>query len=628
MASFQQEFREKCREAWKPPPNLKVSEWADQRRKLSSEASAEPGQWYTDRAPYLRFPMDAYNNPQWKEIVMMFSSQTGKTEVLNNICGFNIDLNPGPMLVIQPTLDMGEAWSKDRLAPMLRDSPTLKLKVDTRARNGSNTLLQKQFPGGHLTIAGANSPASLASRPIRDVLADEIDRFPASAGNEGDPLNLAIQRTANFWNSTVIMSSTPTIKGASRIEMAYEKSQQYMFQVPCPTCDHKQFLTWKNLKIPQNSAGEYDTSGTYYVCEGNGCYLTERAKGYMLANGEWVLVGQGELKRRVGVKINTLYSPWMTWQEMADSWLESKDENELLQTFVNTKLGESWEIKHSGGMMLEAGSQCEDYDAESVPDSVLLITGAVDTQDDRLEFLSQGWGVKRERWNLEHKIFWGDTSKPEVWFELDKHLKRSYTVRGKQMRIAITLIDSGGHRTQEVYNFVKPRQDRRVFASKGSSSYYAPIANKGRQVGNQRVMLFEIGSDTAKDSILYSSLKLEKPGPGFIHHPKDCDQEYFDQLSMSEVRYKNKPTDRLGRKKKVVRLFEYQKLRERNEILDLHVLNMAAYYILNPDIDILAKRATSDVTEIVTPEPINPFKPLQPSRLKRPAKKRNWATNI
>lgn len=627
MTPFSEEIRNVMSDAWRPPPDLTVSEWADQYRQLSPEASAEPGQWYTSRAPYLKAIMDAYNDPRWQEIVCMMASQCAKTEAINNIIGYNVDLSPAPMLVVQPTLDMAEAWSKDRLAPMLRDSPTLKEKTTRRSRDGSSTLLHKQFPGGHVTMAGANSPASLASRPVRDVLADEIDRYPPSAGNEGDPLNLAVARTANFWNAKIVMTSTPTIKGASRIEDAYQKSQQHQFFLPCPHCGTYQTLRWPQIIIPKAPDGRYLTKNTYYACEA-GCEIHETHKHWMLANGEWRQVGEGSLVRRIGFHINSIYSPWMTWNKLADLFIEAGSEPELLQTFINTKLAETWELKFGGGKQLTAGNACEDYDDENLPDNILLITCAVDTQDDRLEMLSQGWGQKRERWNIEHKIFWGDTSRDAVWFELDEYLKRKYRVGGRDLPIAITGIDSGGSRTQEVYNFVKSRQHRRIFALKGSSSYYAPVANNGRQVGIQRVMLYEVGTDTAKDSILYSSLQLTSPGPGYIHHPKWCDQEYFDQLSMSEVRIKNKPTDRLGRKKRINRLFEYQKLRERNEILDLHVYNMAAYYILNPDIDVIsAKRQGSENVKPLK-EPERPFTPLRPMRHRKVSRRKNWVRDI
>ena len=220
---------------FQPPPRLTISEWADKKRRLSPESSAEPGMWHTDRAEYQRGMMDAFNDPNVEYVTLMTSSQVGKTEIVNNIIGYYIEHDPSPMLLIMPTLEMGMAWSKDRFAPMLRDTPSLKGKVtDAKAKDSGNTILHKTFPGGHITVAGANSPASLASRPVRIVLFDEVDRFPSSAGTEGDPVKLGTKRTQTFWNRKIFHNSTPTVKGVSRIESLWEESDQRYFFVPCP----------------------------------------------------------------------------------------------------------------------------------------------------------------------------------------------------------------------------------------------------------------------------------------------------------------------------------------------------------------------------------------------------------
>lgn len=233
-----------------PPPRLNISQWADSYRRLSSEASAEPGQWRTDRAPYQRGIMDAINEPGVETVVVMSSAQVGKTELLLNTIGYYMDYDASPILLLQPTLEMAEAFSKDRLSPMLRDTPALKDKVgDPKARNSGNTLLHKTFPGGHITMAGANSPSSLASRPIRILLADEVDRYPVSAGSEGDPVNLAAKRTTTFWNKKKLYVSTPTIKGVSRIEAEYEDSTMEQWCLPCPHCGEYQPLTWAQIRF-------------------------------------------------------------------------------------------------------------------------------------------------------------------------------------------------------------------------------------------------------------------------------------------------------------------------------------------------------------------------------------------
>jgi len=250
----------------KPPPILTVSEWADQKRRLSSESSAEAGQWRTSRAPYQKGIMDALNESNVHSVVVMSSAQVGKTELILNVLGFHIDYDPSPILVIQPTLEMAESFSKDRLAPMIRDTKALRGKVkDAKSRDSNNTLLHKKFPGGHISLAGANSPASLASRPIRIVLCDEVDRYPTSAGSEGDPVNLARKRTATFYNKKVILASTPTLKNASRIEAAYEETDKRRYHVPCPDCGQFQHLKWKQIKWDKDKL-DY----TAYYCEACG----------------------------------------------------------------------------------------------------------------------------------------------------------------------------------------------------------------------------------------------------------------------------------------------------------------------------------------------------------------------
>jgi phage terminase large subunit GpA-like protein len=238
------------KKTFKPPPNLKLSEWSDRYRKLSPESSAEAGAWNTSRCEYQREIMDSFNNPNIERIVVMTSSQVGKTEILLNAIGYYIDQDPSPMLVVMPSLSMGQAFSKDRLSAMIRDTEKLKDKVkDARSRDSGNTTMHKKFAGGHISIVGSNSSASLASRPIRCLFMDEVDRFELSAGSEGSPIFLSIARTKTFWNRKIFMCSTPTIKGLSAIESAFEESDKRYYYVPCPECEHKQVLKWKiNLK--------------------------------------------------------------------------------------------------------------------------------------------------------------------------------------------------------------------------------------------------------------------------------------------------------------------------------------------------------------------------------------------
>jgi phage terminase large subunit GpA-like protein len=550
--------------------------------------------------------MDAVNDPTTHTVVIMTSAQIGKTEAINNIIAFYVCYEPSPMLNVQPTVEMAETWSKDRLAPMIRDTPALKMRMGgPTSRASGNTMLHKQFPGGHITMAGANSAASLASRPIRVVLCDEVDRYPISAGTEGDPVNLARKRTATFWNRKVILTSTPTIKGMSRIESEFEMSDKRRYFVPCPHCGEMQSLKWSNVVFDKA-----DVRSTSYACV-NGCVIEESHKQWMLANGEW----KAELpfNGRAGFHLNELYSPWRRWWEIVQDFLEVKDNTDRLKTWTNTSLGETWqdkgeEVDHSGLM-----SRREAYDADSLPQEILLITAAADVQGDRIEALSQGWGQDQEHWDIEHKVFWGDPSRPDVWRELDEWLLKTYPVGNSGLKIACCTVDSGGHHTEHVYNFCKPRQGRRVFAIKGSSQYHGPIASKPQQTGRQRVMLYSIGTDTAKDTVLLSWLKVDEPGPGYIHFPHHVDDEHFRQLTAE-----SRKTEYFRGTKR----YKWSKIRPRNEILDLHVYNYAAYAILQPDIKSISSKRRP--VEQVNEEPIQ----RSTQKIRRVKPRRPWASDI
>src|SRR3954466_507723 len=461
---------EKAARSLRPPPRWSVSQWADESpRYLSPESSAEPGPWSNARAPYQRDIMDALNDPAIETVVIMSSAQIGKTEIINNILGYFIDQDPSPILVVMPTLEIAHAWSKDRLAPMLRDTPSLRGKVkEAKAKLADNTMLHKKFPGGHLTIAGANSPSSLASRPIRIVCCDEVDKYPASAGTEGDPVNLAFKRTTAFWNRRHIMVSTPTIKGASRIEAAYEISDQRRFHVPCPHCDSLQVLKWSQVHWPQNRPEE-----AAYACEHCGVELTDADKPGMLSRGEWIAEMPG--RSTAGFHVNELYSPWVTWPQMAKAFLEAKRLPETLKTWINTSLGETWEQE---GESVDDGTlygRREEYAAE-VPRDAVVLTAGVDVQEDRLEVEVVAWGETEECWSIEYRTIRGNPAQGEIWYELDAYLARTFDHQsGVRLRIACALIDSGGHHTKQVYAFCKPRVTRRIYACKGFAGAGKPL---------------------------------------------------------------------------------------------------------------------------------------------------------
>lgn len=558
-------FREQS-ERFKPTPELTVSEWADEFRVLSPEASAEPGPWDTERNPPMRAIMDAVSDPAVETIVIMTSSQVGKTEAILNIIGFHIHQDPAPLLVVMPTLEIGEAFSKDRLAPMLRDTPALRLLVgDPKARDSGNTLLHKTFPGGHITIAGANSPSSLASRPIRIVLCDEVDRYKLSAGTEGDPVNLARKRATTFWNRKFIMVSTPGIKGISRIEREWNISDQCYGYVPCEDCGEFQRLVWSQVRW---DSGHPETA--HYVCEHCGTLWGDPQRWRSLKKIEYRAANRFRGIR--GYHINEVYSPWVRLGEMAQDFLDAKGSSETLKTFINTSLGEPFEYDAEKVDAHSLMTRMEEW-GEEAPDPVLVITCGVDVQDDRLEVERVGWGPDEESWSLDHQILYGDPSGPELWAELDGYLLTPITRRdGTVIPVHASCIDHGGHHAAGVSRFVRDRMRRRVYAIKGMAGPGKPIWPKRATKTKLNINLFVIGVDPAKDAV-YAKLKVKQPGPGYCHFPTGRDHQYFDQLTAEQIETKYIK----GFPSRVYILPSGR----RNEALDLRVYAYAALQSLN-----------------------------------------------
>lgn len=559
---------------WTPPKNLKISDWADHYRKLSPESSAEAGQWRTDRAEYQREIMDAFNDPDIQRIIFMKSAQVGATEILLNVIGYYIDQDPAPMLIMQPTLQMAQAFSKDRLATMIRDSEKIRHCVkDARSRDSGNTVLSKKFAGGNLNIVGSNSAAGLASRPIRIVLADETDRYEQSAGAEGDPISLATKRTTTFWNKKIYMCSTPTIKGLSRIETAFEESDKRYYHVPCPECNVKQVLKWKNVVWEEDKP---ETAN--YACGECGAVIDESKKQWMLKHGEWI--ASAPKSDTAGFHISELYSVWSTWADMAKSFLEAKKNPEMLKTWINTALGESWEEQGEAVEYDTLLARRLNYDYTTIPEDVLVLTAGVDTQKDRLELQLVGWGKNYEAWVCDYKIFWGDPNAMNVWNDLDNYLKKRFkTESERSIPISCCTIDSGGHHTNMVYQFTKPRQARRIFAVKGLSVAGKPIANRPSYVGKNKAALYGIGTDSAKEAI-FARLSTE-PDTTTLHFCSDLDEEYFKQLTAE------KRITKFVRGRKTL---AWKQVRPRNEALDTLVYNFAAIYILNPNYEAIENK--------------------------------------
>ncbi len=572
---------------FKPPEKLKISEWADRERILSIESSAEPGRWFTSRALYQGGIMDAFSEENIETVVVMSSSQVGKTEIILNVIGYFISQQPSPMLVVMPTLELAEYFSKNRLAPMLRDTPCLRGKVKTpRAKGAENTTLMKVFPGGFLAIAGANSPASLAARPIRVLLMDEVDRFPASAGQEGDPVSLAEKRTTTFWNRKIGLFSTPTIKGYSRIELAYEQSDKRKYYVPCLHCGEMQYLKFSQLRWQK---GKYATA--VYVCEYCGKHLTDADKIRMVRAGQWI--AEKETKKVAGFYLNELYSPWSSFARIARKYEESEGHNEIFKVFVNTVLGEPYEKSEEGEeitaeALYERRHQYGPDNAKwQVPMKALVLTCFVDVHADRLELEVVGWGEGYESWGIEYKIILGDTLQEETWSKLEEYIEKDWIHEsGQKMKVAICGIDSG-YRAEQVYKFVRKMQPRKVFACKGSSVAGKPIfsipsmsssSNKKSQARKQQIVPVVIGTDAAKD-ILFNCMKITEPGPKFMHYHFGYSFDYFQQLTAEKLVYR---FDQTG---KALRVWTKKTKDARNEALDIRVGNIAMLELINPSFE-------------------------------------------
>lgn len=523
-----------------PPPRLSLSGWADKYAVLSKETSASHGKF---RAfAYQNGIMDAVTDPTVETITVMKSARVGYTKILDHVAGFFIHQDPSPLLIVQPRVEDAEDYSTSEIAPMLRDTPVLaEIAGDLKAKDSNQRILKRVFKNGaSLTFVGANSPGGFRRITARVVAFDEVDGYPpAGAGDEGDQIKLGKKRTESFWNRKIILGSTPAVKVTSRIYRSWETSDQRRYYVPCPHCEHKQTLKWSGIRWENG-----DPKTAHYVCE-NGCIIEEHDKAWMVDNGEWI--AEKPFNGHAGFHIWAGYSLFANaaWPKLVEEFLSVKANPLELKTFVNLVLGEPWEERgedvdtHS----LESRARAENWrgsdendDPLPAPEAVLITTCGVDVQGDRLEAERVGWGVGDESWSLEHRVFYGDPAAPEIWNELDEYLMSpTVTVDGRELPVSATAIDSGGHYTDAVYNFVRDKSRRRVWAIKGQGGEGKPVWPKLASKNNKgRVSLFMVGVDAAKD-VVYGRLRIADPGPGYCHFPVDRDSGWFEQLTSETV---------------------------------------------------------------------------------------------
>ena len=519
-----------------PPPDMTLSEWADEKRVLSKKTSAEPGKWKTDKAPYQREIMNAISDVSVPKVVVMSAAQIGKTDgfILNPI-GYHMDYDPAPIMVMQPNLQMGESFSKDRLTPMLRDTPTLRDKVNEKTRNSGNTILHKEFPGGYITIVGANSPSGLRSRPMRILLADEIDGYPATAGKDGDPLVLASKRLTTFWNKKEVYISTPTIKGISRIEIEFENSTQEIWNVPCPHCKKYQELEWVQVIFDKNNLSEIN-----YICKHCGVLDNETIWKEQFTKGKFI-ARYPERKVR-GFFLNSLASLFVEWKEIVEKFLVANEEKkkgniELLKAWTNTEMGQTWEEEGQDIEWETLYKRRKKYNCE-IPKDVLVLTAGVDTQDDRFEIEVVGWGLERECWGIKYQIIYGNMKQEQVWKDLKAFLTQTFTRQdGAKLKIARTCIDAGGHYFNEVCAFCKPLFPL-ILPIRGRGGFDVPYIPRPTKNNRANTPMWTLGVDTGK-ALIYQALAVEEEGANYCHFPREKEagytEDYFQGLTSERM---------------------------------------------------------------------------------------------
>jgi len=530
------------RENLAPPPRLTISQWAERYAILSKETSAQTGRF---RAyAYQPGIMDAVSDPAVTQVTVMKSARVGYTKILDHIVGYYLHQDPSPILIVQPRVEDAEDYSKTEITPMLRDTAVLAaIAGDPKAKDSGNTILKKTLlNGSSITLVGANSPGGFRRITTRIVLFDEVDGYPkAGAGTEGDQVALGAKRSETFWNRKIVLGSTPTVRGESRIEKSWEESDQRRFFVPCPHCGEMQYLEWGGPDLPYGIKWDKDERGhplpetAHYACRLNSCIIEDADKAEMIGRGEWR--ASQPFRGHAGFHIWTGYSLNVnaTWPILVAEWLRVKDDPLQRQTFINLVLGEPYEDRGEKALNEARLAARTEVWAAEVPDGVAVVTVGIDTQDNRLECEVVGWGRNEESWSICHEVIEGDPETPELWNCLDAFLKRIWRrADGRGFDAMAACIDSGGHHTQRVYDFAKARLGRKIWAIKGESAIggkRSPVWPTKRPSSRTKATFRPviIGVNAAKDSVR-ARLHIDQPGPGYMHFPADRDINYFAQM--------------------------------------------------------------------------------------------------
>lgn len=551
-----------------PAPRQSVWQWADQHRYLPTKGSGEPGPWRTRRVPYAEAIMACLSDDHpAQRVVFMKSSQVAGTEIGLNWIGWFIDTQKAPMMCVQPTTEMTARFSKQRLEPMIEASPRLRAKIPpARSRDSGNTIELKEYPGGVIILAGANSGASLRSMPARYLFLDEVDAYPYDLGGEGDPISLAEARTATFPRRKLFLCSTPTIESLSRIHKEWLASDQRRYLVPCPHCHEYQPLVWDHLTWPDGRPCE-----AQYACDHCGGLIPEYCKPELLAQGEWRATHPDRLIP--GFHINALYSPLglgLTWGELASEWERKKNDPAQQKTFINTRLGECFQDPDEKLDWEELKARAAGYTVRTIPPGCLLISAGIDVQKDRFAVLLLGWGRNGVVWVLDYQEIPADPTRPNDWQLLDDHLQIGFrNCRGASIKITAAAVDCG-YLPDDVLHFTRARRGRTI-AIKGASQSNRALIGKPSKVDytwrgsviKQGAEIYLIGSDTAKHW-LFARLAGDRKHPPqerLIRFPEGLDDSFYVMLTAESW----DPNKR-----------RWTKLRPRNEALDAFCYAVAA----------------------------------------------------
>lgn len=596
----------KAQNMLRPPPDLKPSEWAEAGGVKIPAGNAVPGAIRFDNAPYQREPLDMTANPDCRRITLQWGAQVGKTTMALCAQAYRIEHNPTNQMMMQPSEGDLQTWLQTKFNPLVEGNKRLEeLIAKPRGRAGVNNNRMKSYPGGFLMFAWSGSPKTMRGRSAPFIVADEVDGYDRTA--EGHPVSLLWQRAASFGDDMLLLEiSTPTIKGASYIETAFEEGDQRRFHVCCPKCGHEQTLKWGNVKWDRAEDGTHLPETARYVCDAHDPETGEVTCGSEWSDGDRVaVVRRGRwiaakpFRGHASYHLSELYSPLRKLRDIVQSFLDKRAQGDL-QTFVNVSLAETWE--ESGEQVDPASlmARAEPF-AAPAPAGALVLTAGIDMQQDRLEVEVVGWGLGEESWSVDHRVLWGDPLQADVWDELDALLSETWLHQsGAHLPISAACLDTGGNAgmTQAAYEYARGKTGRRMFAIKGVAGWGKPIVTSPMRKGSgqraRKVDLFAVGVDEAK-VVVTRRLGIRAPGPGYCHFPIDRDPEYFAQLTAEKLMTKQ------------IRGFsvrEWHKTRDRNEAFDCRVYALAALKILNPSLARLAKRLA--VVEDVEPEAPEP----------------------